>query len=346
MAAREVPFIRHLEQFLLHDVVQTGTTVGNGAYGHVEEVIVAGAVCAAKTIHNDLLVDSQQGGRVVDMRARFVQECQLMSTLHHPNVVQFMGVAFLRGSQLPALIMERLVTSLHHFIEGLTETTRFPLYLKVSILHNVACGLTYLHERSQPVIHRDLSAKNVLLNSEMVAKIADLGVARIMPHSLEEAVTMTKAPGASIYMPPEALENREGDTNVDKEERGKKSKYSASIDVFSFGVVAIFTLSQQFPSELKPQTYREKGKLLARNELERREDYMRTIHAKLPHGHTLLRMIEDCLDFPEKRPGIRDVLNRVEEVREESSDEARDWEGDRNRLDLIRALRVSSNYEN
>ena len=83
----------------------------------------------------------------------------------------------------------------------------FPLCLKESILYDVAKGLTYLHEKSPPIIHRDLSAKNVLLNTAMVA---DLGVARIVPH-VRAAATMTKGPGNIIYMPQEALENKPGD---------------------------------------------------------------------------------------------------------------------------------------
>ena len=66
----------------------------------------------------------------------------------------------------------------------------------------------------------------------MVGKIADLGVARIAP-GMRAAATMTKGPGASVYMPPEVFE--------------EKSKYDASIDIFSLGVVTIFTISETFP---------------------------------------------------------------------------------------------------
>jgi serine/threonine-protein kinase CTR1 len=111
-----------------------------------------------------------------------------MSTLRHPNIVQFLGITFFPGSQLPVLVMERLLTSLHDLLEpevdpllSASEKQFLPLSLKCSILENVASGLVYLHERSPPVIHRDLSARNVLLNSALVAKIADLGVARIVP---------------------------------------------------------------------------------------------------------------------------------------------------------------------
>ena len=55
-----------------------------------------------------------------------------------------------------------------------TSKPFFPLCLKCSILHNVASGLAYLHERTPPIIHRDLSARNVLLTSGMVAKIAEI----------------------------------------------------------------------------------------------------------------------------------------------------------------------------
>ena len=237
---------------MLSNVRLTGTTIGAGAYGSVEEVTIPGAICAAKKIQEIFLDRSEiPPSEVRKNLAQFVRECQLMSTLRHPNVVQFLGVCFFPGSRLPALVMERLLTSLHDLLDpeidppSPTDAPKpfFPLAigLKCSILHNVASGLAFLHEQSPPIIHRDLSARNVLLNSGMVGKLADLGVARIVPR-MRAVATMTKAPGTSVYMPPEALEDKPGSK---KDEEG--SKYDASIDVFSFGVVSIFTLCQTFP---------------------------------------------------------------------------------------------------
>ena len=271
-----------LRPFLLSNVQLSGSRIGAGAYGSVEEVVISGAICAAKKIH-DIFLDRSEIPAAEIRRAavQFVTECQLMSTLRHPNIVQSLGVCFLPGSRLPALVMERLLTSLHDLLDPELDPPPprdapkpfFPLSLKCSVLHNVACGLAYLHGRSPPVIHRDLSARNVLLNSGMVAKIADLGVARIVPRMRAAATMMTKGPGALVYMPPEAMEENTEDENVQDDEV-TRAKYDASIDIFSFGVVAIFTLCQTFPDKLLAPNYRSGSRLLARTELERRQRYI------------------------------------------------------------------------
>ena len=323
---------------MLSNVRLTGTRIGAGAYGSVEEVTVSGAVCAAKKIH-DIFQDRSEipAAEIEKASTQFVKECQLMSTLRHPHIVQFLGVCFFQGSRLPALVMERLLTSLHDLLYPDTDPPPppdapkpfFPLSLKCSILHNAASGLAYLHERSQPIIHRDLSARNVLVSSGMVAKIADLGVARIVPR-MRAAATMTKAPGAGIYMPPEALEAK-------SEEEQQKSKYDASVDIFSFGVVSIFTLSQTFPCNLLAPNYRnEQRKLVGRSELERRTQYMQMIYRQLRENHPLLQMIERCLDFPEDRPSIGEVLCLLEQTRAEERDEQMEM----NKLELLRTLQT------
>ena len=325
-----------LSPFVLSNVTVTGTRIGAGAFGSVEEVAICGAICAAKKIH-DIFQDRSEvlEAEMRRVSTQFVKECQLMSTLRHPHIVQFLGVCSFPGSRLPALVMERLLTNLHDLLDPEVDPAPppdtpkpfFPLSLKCSILHNVASGLVFLHEQTPPIIHRDLSARNVLLTSGMVAKIADLGVARIVPR-IKAAATMTKAPGAGIYMPPEALEAK---FNEEKE----CSKYDVSIDIFSFGVVAIFALSQTFPCNLMAPTYRdEKRRIVGRSELERRDEYMQMIYSQLREDHPLLQMIERCLDFPEDRPNVREVLYLLEQAKDEERDDPMEM----NKLELIQAL--------
>ena len=332
-----------LRPFVLSDVQFTGTRIGGGAYGRVDEVAIT-VSAAAKTIYN-ALQESDGSGRdneIPKAVTEFVRECLLMSTLRHPHIVQFLGVCFVQGSRLPALVMERLLTSLHDLLAPETQPppgaprplSFFTMGLKCSVLHNVASGLAYLHDRSPPVIHRDLSARNVLLNSELVGKIADLGVARIVPR-MRAAATMTTAPGAGIYMPPEATAPSASNTLM--------SKYDASIDMFSLGVVTIFTIGETFPcNPLAPNYTDEKsGLLVARTELQRRGRYMANVNAQLRAcgqlrgDHPLIRLIQQCLqNLPSKRPGIREVLRLLEDARAGNRDE----ESERNKRELVRAL--------
>ena len=328
-----------LRPFVLSDVQLTGTNIGGGAYGTVDEVAFPVAA-AAKTIHPIL-----QGG-LSKAASEFVRECQLMSTLRHPNIVQFLGVTFFPGSKLPALVMERLLMSLHDLLDPDPDTPPprdavlplafFSMALKCSVLQDVARGLAHLHGQSPPIIHRDLSARNVLLNSGMVGKIADLGVARIAPR-MRAAATMTKGPGASVYMPPEAT----APATSDKE----KSKYDASIDIFSLGVVTIFTVGETFPCDPLAATYldEDSGLVMGRSELQRRSEYMECVHDKLhacgqlSADQPFIRLIQQCLhNGPNKRPSIHEVQHLLEEARDCFGDE----ESERNRCDLVRALQV------
>ena len=125
-----------------------------------------GLICAGKKIH-DVLIDAANAG-VENVAGKYVQECQLMSDLRHPNITLFLGVCFLPDCQLPVLLMERLDGSLDDLLETVPN---IPLALKRSILEDVSRGLLYLHKHTPQIIHRDLAAKNVLLNSYLMAKI-------------------------------------------------------------------------------------------------------------------------------------------------------------------------------
>ena len=157
-----------------------------------------------------------------------LEPLQVMAEMRHPHVVQFLGLCFLEGSTMPVLVMERLDSSLDDLLES---TPGLPLTLKRSLLVDIVRGLLYLHTRNPPVVHRDLSARNVLLTSSLVAKVSDLGNARIVnlqPGQL--ARTLTRLPGTMAYMPPEVFDEH--------------SQYGPRLDIFSFGHLTLFTLTQ------------------------------------------------------------------------------------------------------
>ena len=121
--------------------------------------------------------------------------------------------------------MEKLYCSLDDLLES---TPDIPLSLKRCMLEEAARGLLYLHKYDPPIVHRDLSAKNVLLTTSFSAKITDLGNSRIVniqPGKLVQ--TLSRFPGTLSYMPPEALD--------------ESSRYGPSLDVFSFGHLGLFT---------------------------------------------------------------------------------------------------------
>ena len=172
---------------------------------------------------HEALIDADNDG-AENIAVKYVQECQIMANLRHPNIAQFLGICFLENCLLPVLLMEKLDDCLDNLLETVPN---IPLALKRSMLEDVARGLLYLHSHNPQIIHRDLTAKNVLLTFGLVAKITDFGNSRIVnfqPGQL--ARTLSRLPGTLVYMPPEAFE--------------ASSRYGPSLDVFSFGHLALF----------------------------------------------------------------------------------------------------------
>ena len=316
--------IPELKPFILSDVKVTNRELGSGAYGVVEEVEIPGAVCAAKRIHESLL--RSVGTKDLDyISSKYVSECKIMSALRHPHIVQFMGVCYLPGSQskLPLLIMERMDTSLHNLLVSGRELS---LSLKRAILLDVAKGLYYLHSRSpQAIIHRDLTATNVLLNSSLVAKIADLGVARIVDLDQLKAKILTTAPGNAAYMPPEAL--------------AKNANYSTSLDVFSFGNIVLFTLTQKFP-EIDSATVTDSTteKVTGLSEIDRRKSGFEILHHQFNTvtKKAYIELTSDCLrNNANNRPSAKDLVERLSSIPAEDSDEDFEVLG---KLDLVKGM--------
>ena len=312
---------RELEPYLLKGVKRTTDRkrLGTGSYGAVYELNVQGTLCAGKQLHESLL-DPQniyQGDKIL---SRFVEECRIMASVRHPNIVQFLGLHFFQDSSHPILVMEKLAMSLDDLLmDAEKKKAILPLSLKVSILSDTAKGLAYLHNHKPQIIHRDLTSRNVLLTLAMQAKITDLGNALIIKsHAAVKA--MTQAPGTAVYMPPEAMQ--------------MQPKYDSAIDMFSYGHLALYTLIQEFPGDLLSATFVVDGNMHARNEIERREKYMNLLHLMLGKGHQLTQMVVKCLSYePSGRPCAINVLEELEKVSKSLSD------------DIYRIFETSSKFD-
>ena len=233
-----------------------------------------------------------QGSGGSSIMAKFEKECHLLSNLRHPYIVQFLGVYIEKASSAPVIVMEYLPTSLAACVQ---TKPNIPRYLQISMLHNVALGLAYLHGHSPAIIHRDLTANNVLLTSNMVAKIADLGVARMLDLTPKRAMQLTQAPGTAAYMPPEAL--------------AQNPSYNTKIDCFSFGVLVLHLISQMWPIPTEPVKVSSGGKLTPVSELERRHQQVEL----MGQDHCLYKLTTECLqNDPTQRPETSQIVLTLE----------------------------------
>lgn len=294
-----------LKSFIINEVQQPlgniSQTLGSGSYGSVEMLVVGEyrLKCAGKSLHKILVDAGNQGAE--NIRSKFIRECKLMSSLHHPNIVQFLGICFLQDSYLPVLLMEYMTFNL----ESLLEASQVVLMsAKVSILHDVAQGLAYLHCHSPAVIHRDLTASNILLNSALSAKISDFGNSRLIDISPTQlAKTMTSAPGTLAYLPPETI--------------NPKPKYNTKVDCFSYGHLALYTMIQVFPMPSAPTFLDPETKnVIGRSEVERREDFIQSMTNDNIDSLMIKKLVTDCLrNDPAKRPSSLQILGVLQQLK-------------------------------
>ena len=284
----------------LKGVIQLNRRIGSGAFGIVYAVKIGETICAAKQVHSILIEGVSEVERQYIVES-FMRECQFCSTLRHPNIVQFLGIYYPEGTnrtQLPAMVMEMMASSLNSFIE---KHTAIPVDIKYSIIHDVSLGLNFLHNHDPPIVHRDLSSNNILLTTQCVAKISDLGVAKVVK---SDNKTMTTAPGTVDFMPPEAL--------------SYNPVYGPPMDVFSFGVIILHVFTQKWPTpsdkvEFNPKT----RKQVAFSEIRRRQHHLNEMAGE---ARMLLLLLQKCLDDdPNVRPTIANVTEKIQTCMRENS---------------------------
>lgn len=285
-------------------------TLGIGSYGKVCKAQCDELLCAAKLMH-ETLFDPTMRHQDKEHRMpikRFEQECEFLSTVRHPNIIQYLGVYHDPDTHLPALLMELMDDNLTHYLE--TSTGPIQYKVQVNICHDVSLALAYLH--SNDIIHRDLSGNNVLLFANDRAKVTDFGMAKLDGlHPRTTRPTYTTCPGSDVYMPPEAIK--------------VKPKYNEKVDCFSLGVIIVQILTRKFPEpgdrqkeiQIDHPGVQPGGILEVRvSEVERRQNHISIID----QNHQLLHIALDCLkDKESERPSATELCKRLKGLKEEIS---------------------------
>ncbi|KAF8030665.1 hypothetical protein BT93_E2949 [Corymbia citriodora subsp. variegata] len=188
--------------------------LGEGGFGEVfQGKLPNGQQIAVKRLSQG----SGQGAR------EFKNEVLLVAKLQHRNLVRLLGFC-LEGEE-KLLIYEYVPNkSLDYVLFDLEKSKQLDWSRRYKIVCGVARGMLYLHEDSRlRIIHRDLKASNILLDSEMNPKISDFGMARIVGVDQTQANT-NKIVGTFGYMSPEYAMH---------------GQFSVKSDVYSFGVLLL-----------------------------------------------------------------------------------------------------------
>ena len=274
-------------------IINRSEGLGRGAYGTVYGALYDGKPCVVKEMH-PFLQSVKHKHAPVEL---IFEEINTLSSLRHPNIVQFLGVYFVQenfatDSQIPLLVMERMWKNLSGLLEQ--HPKHLSLIIKVHILHDVICGLRYLHNKKKPIFHRDLNANNILLTENLLAKIGDLGQARAL-ELFNENTQLSTAPGNPLHMPPEALV--------------PKPYYDSSLDIFSFGCIIIHTVTEKFP--IPTDQFVQAGNVnmyVKQPEAQRRQEYL-----DLMDDYQVLQTIAiQCLeDTPTSRPSACHICDNL-----------------------------------
>ncbi|MCD9559114.1 hypothetical protein HAX54_016847 [Datura stramonium] len=200
------------------------TEIGQGGYGKVYKgILPEGTIVAIKR--------AQQGS--LQGKKEFYTEIELLSRLHHRNLVSLLGYCNEGIEQM--LVYEFMPNGSLRDLLSARYGERLSLGTRLYIALGVARGILYLHtEADPPIIHRDIKANNILLDSKFTAKVSDFGISRLAP--LPDAETSghvsTVVKGTPGYLDPEYLFTH---------------KLTEKSDVYSLGIVFLELLTGMQP---------------------------------------------------------------------------------------------------
>lgn len=262
--------------------------LGEGAFGTVHRARWRGTTVAVKTLKR---LQNASADKVA--LAEFRTELAMIQHLHHPHIVQFLGVMSSPEDGAPQLVTE--------FMElgSLADWFRKPMPLTelqaLELCLDCCRGMTYLHGRSpNPVLHRDLKPNNLMITRGMRLKIGDFGLSKTLsvrnrvPQDLSQTYKLTGETGSYRYMAPEVF---------------RHEYYGPPVDVYAFSMVAFQMYHHAVPFQgMSPV---DAARAAA---FERRRPVI-GLHV----DKDLANVIRDCwTPNPNGRPSFEDVISRLE----------------------------------
>ncbi|XP_031109691.1 cysteine-rich receptor-like protein kinase 2 [Ipomoea triloba] len=198
--------------------------LGKGGFGDVYKgTLQSGDVVAVKKL---ITISSRS-------KANFETEISLITNANHPNLIRLLGYS--GNGKVLILVYEYMANaSLDKYIYG-EKRGMLNWKQRVDIIFGTARGLAYLHEQFDVcIIHRDIKSSNILLDDEFQPKIADFGLARLLPENKTHLTT--KFAGTLGYTAPEYAIH---------------GHLSEKVDIYSFGIVILEIISGRRSSDLK-----------------------------------------------------------------------------------------------
>uniref|UniRef100_A0A8C7N3I3 receptor protein-tyrosine kinase n=1 Tax=Oncorhynchus kisutch TaxID=8019 RepID=A0A8C7N3I3_ONCKI len=162
-------------------------------------------------------IKSLKAGYADKQRRDFLSEASIMGQFDHPNIIRLEGVV---TRCKPVMIITEFMEngSLDTFLKK--HDGQFTVIQLVGMLRGIASGMKYLSDMSY--VHRDLAARNILVNSNLVCKVSDFGLSRVLEDDPEAAYTTQGGKIPIRWTSPEAIAYR---------------KFTSASDVWSYGIV-------------------------------------------------------------------------------------------------------------
>ncbi|OWM72024.1 hypothetical protein CDL15_Pgr017907 [Punica granatum] len=271
----------------------SSTQVGQGGYGKVYRGVLAdGTIVAIKR--------AQEGSLQGDKE--FLTEIQLLSRVHHRNLVSLIGYCDEEDEQLLVYEFMPNGTLRDHLSVRSKEPLSFAMRLSIAL--GSAKGILYLHtEANPPIFHRDIKASNILLDSKFTAKVADFGLSRLAPvPDIEGALpdhVSTVVKGTPGYLDPEYFLTH---------------KLTDKSDVYSLGVVFLELLTGMQPISHGKNIVREVNLANQSGMIFSIIDGRMGCYPSECVEKFLKLALKCCQDETDSRPSMADVVRELENI--------------------------------